>query len=132
MCIEALIHLLQKAGREGILNGIKFSENGPAIHHLLFTDDSLFTCETTGRAAQCEEVMRCLQQYGRISSQIINLEKSYVTFGSNIAEEMKNRLKNKLGIQNEGGLGMYLWLPKSFSGSNSSCYRMLEKDYKRN
>lgn len=115
MCMEAFIYLLKRAERENKIGGIKLSYDGPMIHHLLFADDSLFTCEATDD--QCEELLRCLHQYGQISGRLINFEKSSVTFGNKVTNEMKIRLKNKLGIQNEGGLGMYLGLPECFNGS---------------
>lgn len=115
MCTKTLIHLLQKSERDNKLCGVKFSEEGPMVHHILFADDILFTCRATNE--QCEELLRCLQQYGMISGQLINLEKSSITFGERVPEATRVRLKTKLRIYNEGGVGMYLGLPECFSGS---------------
>lgn len=85
------------------------------VHYLLFADDSLFTCGATDE--QCEALLRCLQQYGMVSGQPINLDKSSVMFGERITDATKVRLKNKLQIHNEVDLGMYLGLSECFSGS---------------
>lgn len=42
--------------------------------------------------------------------------------GSYVAEGVKIRLKTKLGIQNEGGFGMYLRLPEYFSRSKQQLF----------
>jgi len=115
LCTEALIHILNQAERMGKVSGIQFNGVGPSVNHLLFADDTLLICKAT--RDECSEIMHCLSQYGHISGQMINVEKSIVTFGVKVEEDTKQWIKNRSGIQIEGGAGKYLGLPECFSGS---------------
>ncbi|CAL9248911.1 unnamed protein product [Arabidopsis halleri] len=78
-------------------------------------DDSLFIYKAL--EDQCAAFKEILDVYGRATGQIINLDKSSITFGSKISDLDKSLIKAKMGIINEGGAGTYLGLPEYFSGS---------------
>ncbi|XP_010472440.1 PREDICTED: uncharacterized protein LOC104752070 [Camelina sativa] len=118
LCAEALVYALQRSHQQERLTGFRFNESCPVIQNLLFADDSLFVCQSTKE--ECEELMLCLQSYGKASGQMINLSKSAVTFGKRISEETKNVVKQTLSIYEEGGTGTYLGLPECFSGSKQA------------
>lgn len=106
ICTEGLTHLLNRAERMSLLNGLKFSEGGPSVHHLLFADDSLFMCKSTENEAQ--NLHEVLVGYGKATGQTINLQKSTISFGSQIDHECKVVIQEVLGIMNEGGSSKYL------------------------
>lgn len=115
LCAEALVHVMNRAEREGNITGMKLTKHCPAIQHLLFVDDSLFLCRATLK--ECSNFLHCLELYGKASGQVINFQKSFVTFGADIDPVMRRLISELLVIENEGGAGTYLGLPECFSGS---------------
>lgn len=128
LCTEGLTHLMNKAELEGKINGLQFSSQGPSIHHLLFADDTLFVCKA--KVSQCETIQDILETYGRATGQIINKEKSSITFGAKIDDLTKDSIKGKLRITNEGGAGTYLGLPECFSGSKKDMLEFIHERLK--
>lgn len=55
LCAEVLSHLMTQAIMNRSLTGVKISNNAPAINHLLFTDDSLFSHWKMRRQQKTEE-----------------------------------------------------------------------------
>lgn len=56
--------------------------------------------------------MRILADYERASCQAVNLNKSAITFGAKVIDDIKTRLRRVLNIHNDGGCGKYLGLPE--------------------
>ncbi|XP_056855145.1 uncharacterized protein LOC130504548 [Raphanus sativus] len=115
LCAEALIHTMNQGEQNGRITCMKIASNCPSVQHLLFADDSFFLCRAT--LAECSEFLRRLKLYGDSSGQVINFQKSAITYGAGIDAVMKRVLAEFLGIENEGGDGKYLGLPECFSGS---------------
>lgn len=52
LCTEVLSHLFMRASELQQLKGMKISQNGPSINHLLFSDDALFSVMPIGSHVQ--------------------------------------------------------------------------------
>ncbi|KAG7549361.1 Reverse transcriptase domain [Arabidopsis thaliana x Arabidopsis arenosa] len=128
LCTEALIHFLNQASREGKAAGIQFNNAGPFINHLLFADDTLLVCKANKE--ECEAMLNCLSKYERVSGQMINLEKSAITFGAKVNQDMKEWIKCRSGIHLEGGAGRYLGLPDCLSGSKQQLFGFIREKLK--
>lgn len=115
LCAEALVHVMNKAEQQGGIHGMKLTKHCPAVQHLLFADDSFFLCKAN--LPEIAEFLRCLKMYGDASGQVINFQKSAITFGADIYPIMKRLIAEMSGIEKEGGDGKYLGLSECFSGS---------------
>ncbi|CAA7061573.1 unnamed protein product [Microthlaspi erraticum] len=72
----------------------------------------MFFCKSNERT--CKALKEILRKYEEASGQKINCQKSAITFSKRTPENVKRRVKNLLGITQEGGQGKYLGLPEAF------------------
>lgn len=98
---------------------IRVTVQEPPVIHLLFADDSLFFSLANPKSGH--RLKKIFQTYKEISRQAINLSKSSITFGSNVALEVKTKVRNILGIHNDGGIGKYLGLPENVGSEKKKC-----------
>lgn len=77
-------------------------------------------CKTNEK--NCRTLRSILQRYEASSGQSINLSKSAITFSSKTPDCIRNRVKITLGIDQEGGVGKYLGLPKTFGRSKKDVF----------
>ena len=84
----------------------------------------VFFCKA--EPCECEEVMKVVRKYGQASGQCINFDKSSLLFGKRIGANVRQQIKDMLGIQNKGGMGTYLGIPEDISGSKCKLFAFLK------
>lgn len=112
LCGEVLSGLCREAQRDGSMTGIIIATKCPRINHLLFADDTMFFVRSSPQS--CTALKDILAKYERASGQMINTSKSSISFSALTTQEDRNRVKQTLGIDQEGGVGKYLGLPELF------------------
>lgn len=70
----------------------------------------MFFCKTNRQS--CQTLKDILKQHEEASGQMINCQKSAITFSSKTPQEIKARVKGELAIPRKGGLGK--GLPEHF------------------
>lgn len=125
---EGLTHLMEKAAAKSLIGSILFSSSGPTIHHLLFADYTLFMCKVDEE--QCHQNKQILKCYEQRTRQTINVEKSSITFEALVLDDQRQKVKQILGVENEGRVGKYLGLPECFSGSKIKMLSYIHKSMK--
>ena len=73
LCVEGLSAMLRKAKESHQLRGIKSSQQGVCISHLLFADDNLLFCQAI--VGECQWLLDLLETYEAASGQAINRKK---------------------------------------------------------
>lgn len=82
ICAEMLFQKLEIAQHQKWLQGLSISVGRPRINHLFFADDSLFFCKANSKDSKT--LFTILDKYGAISGQLVNYEKSSISFGEKV------------------------------------------------
>lgn len=120
LCSEVLSGLCRNAQENNTLQGIRVATNSPRVNHLLFADDTLFFCRTNTKSLST--LKKILQLYEEASGQKINAQKSGITFSNLTPQALKEKIKEELGIEKEGGAGKYLGIPEHFGRKKSDMF----------
>ena len=113
LCTEGLNGLITQAANRGDIKGFALSRNSPRLTHLLFADDSLLFCRAIEQ--ECTNILEILDVCGSCSGQQINRNKTTIFFSKLTSEEIRQHLKQALGVPEIKQYEKYLGLP-SFVG----------------
>lgn len=103
--MEALSTLLLRAREMGVISGFEFIQNGEAISHLQFANDTVLF-----RSTKSEEILalkRILQCFQLVSGLKINISKS-ILVGVKCAEETIQSLAYPCLVVNQGSFLFYV------------------------
>ncbi|XP_074271445.1 uncharacterized protein LOC141595381 [Silene latifolia] len=91
------------------LDMAKISNSAPPISHLLFADDSIFFVKAT--VEEADVFNGILRRYEAASGQMVNLDKTTVSFSKGVMEERRQIVAGRLGVMIVEEQAQYLGLP---------------------
>ncbi|GLT29624.1 hypothetical protein SLA2020_044780 [Shorea laevis] len=112
--------MLSTGLQQGNLKRATICRGGPKLSHLFFADDSLlFGVANEGETVKLVSI---LQQYGAISGQQINLNKSSIFFSCNTSRDVQSKVMKILNISQIISNDKYLGMPLLIGRSKSICF----------
>lgn len=123
-CVEVFISMVEAAVSQGRLHGVKVASTAPVISNLCFADDTILFCLAI--PTEAEEVVTILNQYAQVSGQVINLEKSTMTFSPGTSQDDREAIQQVLGIQVVPQFEKYLGMPAVVGRSKKEVFNFVK------
>lgn len=112
--------LIHREATKNSTHGLKVAWSAPQVSHLLFADDSLlFTREN---ASEGQKILQVLATYQQASGQMVNLDKSEVSFSQNVPIEERNMICGMMGVTAVESHTWYLRFPVPFGRSKKAIF----------
>ncbi|XP_075654807.1 uncharacterized protein LOC142624974 [Castanea sativa] len=108
-CVKGLNALLCGVASRGEIHGFSICKNGPKLTHLFFADECLIFCKST--LEECRKIQELLGHYEMASGQMINKEKTTLSFSKNTDVTTQEAIKVALQVPAIGHYEKYLELP---------------------
>ncbi|XP_075486201.1 uncharacterized protein LOC142525795 [Primulina tabacum] len=125
-----LQQMIIRLGFEGLFRGVKIAPTSPSVSHMFFADDSLVFFRATMEAGA--RVKECLSIYEKASGQLVNYDKSTLSFSPNTHLLLMDTTKNILTIPVFQQHDLYLGLPtKSFRSKRLQFKYLTDRVIKR-
>jgi ribonuclease HI len=115
--------LVKKKADIGGIHGIKIARQAPKISHLLFADDSLLFARAS--STEADVILSILTEYQQALGQVVNLDKSEVSFSRNVRNEEKDMIRNRMGVKTVDTHSKYLGLPVVFGRSKKLIFSLV-------
>lgn len=109
LCAQGLFTMIHGFAQCKLFAGLQIAHHSPMTSHLFFTDDNLVFFRAT--MSDCDNVKLCLSRYEFSSGQMVNYDKSDVSFSKNTPVSMHHQIKAALGTRICQGHDIYLGLP---------------------
>ncbi|XP_058746986.1 uncharacterized protein LOC131619968 [Vicia villosa] len=114
LCVDVRSGLLKKEACDLKIHGTRIARQAPTISHLLFAGDNLLFTRATPQ--EDDNIMAILHKYQVSSGQVVNLDKSEVSFTRNVCEESMELLRARIGVRFVITHSKYLGLQKDGYG----------------
>ncbi|CAN0880227.1 LINE-1 reverse transcriptase homolog [Linum grandiflorum] len=130
LCTEGLTAMIRQANLQGLLQGYRVCQRAPPVSHLLFADDSLFFFRAT--VAEARTLKDIFIKYARASGQLINYDKSGITFTKDLNSHLQTGIESILGVTHTLDTSRYLGVPILIGRNKGEAFAGLrEKVWKR-
>ena len=130
ICAEGLSAIIQEYEHKGLIHGCKVARAAPRISHLFFADDSFFFFKAT--MSESEKVKECLNLYEKASGQIINFQKSSISFSYNVHSLLKEEICSFFNVTGTIDHGKYLGIPSCVGRNKKEIFSFIkDKAWKR-
>lgn len=107
--MEAFIALIARAEERGQIHGVRVAPSAPSISTLCFADDTIIFFRATEEEAGV--LKQILDLYATASGQVINFEKSFMTFSSGVSPGRRDQIVATLGVNVVDRHDQYLGMP---------------------
>ena len=123
MCAEVLSSMIRKSIAEGQIHGVKVCRGAPEISHLFFADDNIFF--TRSSVEESCRLKSILTRYCQASGQVINYEKSEISFSANVDSQVRARIIECLNVREVTHQNKYLGLPSVIGRSKKVVFQAI-------
>ncbi|XP_074352094.1 uncharacterized protein LOC141691256 [Apium graveolens] len=123
MCAEGLSAIIHRNEEAGLLHDCSIVRGAPTISHLLFADDCYFFFRAKG--AEENVMKRILNRYEEISGQMVNYNKSTITFSPNTNGNDRQEVCAQIEVNEVQAPGKYLGMPMVIGRKKVATFKFL-------
>ncbi|XP_050222721.1 uncharacterized protein LOC126672813 [Mercurialis annua] len=129
ICAQGLSSIINNRVNAGLIQGVEFGDNCK-VSHIFFADDSFLFARAN--VQECGEIRRILEMYSKGSGQIINLDKSALSFGKGVSTEARKQVQDILQVPIVPCHEKYLGLPSTVGRNKGESFKTIkEKIWKK-